>query len=112
MASPWDPEVTLLPPMRLAEKPRRFAFLEPLRPFLEPLRSPPRRNYYILLFLHSLLIVIHLILLAVIFAPPDGHLEHRFSVPLGRESNTLQSAIVVGSMAFNVVSTLSTHLGG
>jgi hypothetical protein len=48
--------------------------------------------------------------MAVIFAPP-GHLEHRVSVALGPKPNTLQSAIVVGSMAFNVVSSLSTLLG-
>ncbi|KAF8496310.1 hypothetical protein JB92DRAFT_2817902 [Gautieria morchelliformis] len=97
MTSPSDPEITLLPRASTlpSKKFRRYYA------FLAPLRSPLRRNYYILLFLHSLLIVIHLVLLAIIFAPP-GHLEHRVSVALGRQSNALQSAIVVISMAFNV----------
>lgn len=57
---------------------------------------------------HSLLIIIHLILVAVIFAPPEGHLEHRFSVPTGSKANALQISIVVISQLFNVVSAISS----
>jgi hypothetical protein len=64
--------------------------------------SATRRNYWILLCLHSLLIAIHAILVAVIYAPP-GHLEHRVSIPLG-QANFLQVAIVVISQLFSVVS--------
>jgi hypothetical protein len=94
-----DGSGTTLLSTSLSEKSRQHWTLSDLVP-----RSAIRGSYLTLLCLHVLLIIIHLVLVAVIFAPPEGHLEHRFSLPIGPQANALQVAIVVTSQAFNVVS--------
>ncbi len=64
-----------------------------------------RWNYWLGLTMHIFLVLIHVALIAVLYA---GHLENRISVPLGRPANIASVVIVVVTQVVNQVRLYAT----
>ena len=64
-----------------------------------------RWNYWLGLNMHILLVLVHVALIAIVYA---GHLENRISVPLGKPANIASVVIVVVTQIINQVNKIHT----